>query len=322
MKYGRVIDATLMMDKDTGRPRGFGFVTFDGEDAVDRTLMQPLAIHGKQIEVKRAEPRGNVQEERGGGKFQKRGRGDQHGSYDGGQEQYQGGGGGNGGGQGGQGGAQNTNGMSQAQMAAYWFKMQAYFRNMQQNIISAQPQMPAGMGGMNPAMMQQMGMNPAMMAQMQGQQGPGPMSPGMQSGMQSPGGSYGGQMMGQNPAGQPAFTPQDQLAFEQSKYERQTMARMQHVGYNQGNMYENMYDDGAPPPMGPGGGGNRGFGGRGNRRGGGNKLDGGRGGGGAGQTPDAPPINAPTGPKSQQTRPGGNYRGGRGRGNNSGFRPY
>jgi len=28
MQFGRVIDATLMMDKDTGRPRGFGFVTF------------------------------------------------------------------------------------------------------------------------------------------------------------------------------------------------------------------------------------------------------------------------------------------------------
>ncbi|KAK4138805.1 hypothetical protein BT67DRAFT_359494, partial [Trichocladium antarcticum] len=34
-QFGRVVDATLMMDKDTGRPRGFGFVTFESEAGVD-----------------------------------------------------------------------------------------------------------------------------------------------------------------------------------------------------------------------------------------------------------------------------------------------
>ncbi|KAF2108622.1 hypothetical protein BDV96DRAFT_503984, partial [Lophiotrema nucula] len=56
-QFGRVVDATLMMDKDTGRPRGFGFVTFDGDAAVDATLSGPLQILGKAIEVKRAQPR-------------------------------------------------------------------------------------------------------------------------------------------------------------------------------------------------------------------------------------------------------------------------
>ena len=44
MQFGRVIDATLMIDKDTGRPRGFGFVTFDSEAAVEAALSQPLEI--------------------------------------------------------------------------------------------------------------------------------------------------------------------------------------------------------------------------------------------------------------------------------------
>jgi RNA-binding protein Musashi len=348
MKFGRVIDATLMMDKDTGRPRGFGFVTFDGEDAVDRTLSQPLAIHGKQIEVKRAEPRGNVHDEKGGGKFGKRGRGgDQQGQFDGsGQDQFQGGP------QGGQG----TNGMSQAQMAAYWFKMQEYFRNMQ-NMMSrnmamqAQGPMPGMMGGMNPAMMQQM-----MMAQRQGMMSPnaqqmagpngGPLSPdSMQQMMQQAG---GGQQGGGNGdfngggghggRGGPNFNSQEQMAFEQQKYEKQQMARMQQSQYQsqQGGGYgltswEGMYDDVPPPNMAPAGpsggqgGGRGGYGGRG-RRGGGSKH--GSDGGGSHQGGNAPanapsaPANAPTGPRNAG-RPGANYRGGgRGGNHNRPFRPY
>lgn len=331
MKFGRVIDATLMMDKDTGRPRGFGFVTFDGDDAVDRTLAQPLAIHGKQIEVKRAEPRGNVHDEKSGGKFGKRsGRGgEQHGQYDGGQDQFQGSGPGVG---------QNTNGMSQAQMATYWFKMQEYFRNMQNMMArnmaaQAQGQMPGMMPGMNPAMMQQM-----MMAQRQGMMSPGgtpqmgpngPLSPGMQNQMMQQaaqgGGNYGGN--------RPGFNPQEQMAFEQQKYEKQQMARMQQSQYasQQGGGYgptswEGMYDDVPPPnmvPSGPSGGGRGGYGGRG-RRGGAGSGDKHVGHQGGNAPPNAPsaPANAPTGPRNAG-RPGANYRGGgRGGYHNRGFKPY
>ena len=50
MQFGRVLDATLMIDKDTGRPRGFGFVTFDSEQAVENALAEPeLAILGKPV---------------------------------------------------------------------------------------------------------------------------------------------------------------------------------------------------------------------------------------------------------------------------------
>ncbi|CCH46665.1 putative RNA-binding protein [Wickerhamomyces ciferrii] len=63
-KFGTIIDAQLMLDKDTGRSRGFGFVTFDAPDAVDRVCQgRYLDFNGRQIEVKRAEPRGPQQQQ-------------------------------------------------------------------------------------------------------------------------------------------------------------------------------------------------------------------------------------------------------------------
>ncbi|CCE66289.1 hypothetical protein TPHA_0P01310 [Tetrapisispora phaffii CBS 4417] len=59
-QYGTIIDAQLMLDKDTGRSRGFGFVTYDSPDAVDRVCQSKyIEFKGKQIEIKRAEPRNN-----------------------------------------------------------------------------------------------------------------------------------------------------------------------------------------------------------------------------------------------------------------------
>lgn len=58
-QFGSIIDAQLMIDKDTGRSRGFGFITFDSLEAVDRvTVNKYLTLKGKSMEVKRAEPRG------------------------------------------------------------------------------------------------------------------------------------------------------------------------------------------------------------------------------------------------------------------------
>lgn len=359
MQFGRVIDATLMMDKDTGRPRGFGFVTFDGEAAVDATLAQPLEIHGKLIEVKRAQPRGNMRDDdQKEGKFG-RGRGGGFGRG-GGNEM---GGDSNQQMMGGQGGDANGNGgMTPAMMAAYWQKMQQYFQVMQQ-------QMAMGMGGgqpnpmmgqMNPAMMQQMmmaqnrgpgspmganGMNPAMMQQMQQmqqqqqqqqqmmqQQQQQPQQPPQQqqqgNGNQGFSPSPGPGMMNapSGPAGvnRAGFTPGEQLAFEQRKYEEQQARRMQQSQFqqhgnqfNQGGTWDGMYDDvpaPAPPPSGP------------QRQGGGYR--GGRGGGHhkANQqqqpNPNAP-INAPTGPRNAG-KPGANFRGGfQGAGRGGGrFHPY
>lgn len=66
-RFGNVIDAQLMIDKDSGRSRGFGFVTYDSPDSVDRvTENKYLKLKGRQMEIKRAEPRGQQQQRTGG----------------------------------------------------------------------------------------------------------------------------------------------------------------------------------------------------------------------------------------------------------------
>jgi RNA recognition motif-containing protein len=49
-QFGTVLDATLMMDKETGRPRGFGFVTFDDDSAVENCMAHsPLYLKQKMV---------------------------------------------------------------------------------------------------------------------------------------------------------------------------------------------------------------------------------------------------------------------------------
>ncbi|WOH08613.1 hypothetical protein DCAR_0728057 [Daucus carota subsp. sativus] len=56
--YGNVTDVVVMYDQQTNRPRGFGFISFDSEDAVDRVLHKTFHdLGGKQVEVKRALPK-------------------------------------------------------------------------------------------------------------------------------------------------------------------------------------------------------------------------------------------------------------------------
>lgn len=57
-QWGTIIDAQLMLDKDTGRSRGFGFITYDSPDAVDKVCQNKfIDFKGKKIEIKRAAPR-------------------------------------------------------------------------------------------------------------------------------------------------------------------------------------------------------------------------------------------------------------------------
>jgi len=341
MQFGRVIDATLMMDKDTGRPRGFGFVTFDGDAAVDAALAQPLEILGKPIEVKRAQPRGNMHdEEQKAGKFGRnakfahQGGGGQP-SFEGQQNQSQTG--------------QVQNGMTPTMMAQYWARMQAYFAAAQANLAAQQGAMTNPMmgGGMNP-MQQMMAMQAMQRNQSMSPTGgtPNPQNQGNPN-MGGPNGQMNPNMMNQIPTGpasaaafqgaaaaaaaanaaRPGFNAQEQLMFEQQKYQVQEAQARQRQYYggaypnNGPSTWDGMYDDVPQPNIpgphmgaGPGQGPMRGaMGGRGPHRGGMSRN-------GPQQTPSNAPANAPTGPKNAG-KPGANYRGG-GRGGHRGFHPY
>jgi RNA-binding protein Musashi len=287
-QFGRVVDATLMMDKDTGRPRGFGFVTFETEAGVDACINEPLEIHGKPIEVKKAQPRGNLREEEEAAKRMK---------FQKGNDQA---------GQGSMGQGMGNNGMTPQVMAQYFQRMQQYFAMMQ-----SQMAMRGGM--MNPAMMQNM-MQMQQMQQMMGR-----------------GGANGQNMMGN-------MNPQ---MMQQMQQMQQQMMQQQGGAGGPGNMagndggFNQQFHQQQPPqqPHGRRGGRGGGYGGHGNYAGGGGGYPMGSGGSQtswegmyddvpqrSGDGQNAPPANAPTGPRNAG-KPGANYRGG-GRGGSRGFHPY
>jgi RNA-binding protein Musashi len=277
-----------MMDKDTGRPRGFGFVTFENEAGVDACINIPLEIHGKPIEVKRAQPRGNLREEEEAAKRNKFKKDDQ------GQ---------------GMGQQMGNSGMTPQVMAQYFQRMQQYFQMMQ-----SQMAMNRGMN-MNPAMWQNM----MQMQQMQNMMGRG--------------GGQGNQNMMSN------MNPQ--MMQQMQQMQQQMMQQQQQQGGGQGGEGYDQFQQQQQPPQGPGsgrrggrGGYGGGYGGGGGHQSGGSttswegmydepQANQGYGQGSGGGTPDpqnAPPANAPTGPKNAG-RPGANYRGG-GRGGSRGYHPY
>ncbi|KEZ45173.1 hypothetical protein SAPIO_CDS2623 [Scedosporium apiospermum] len=331
-QFGRVVDATLMMDKDTGRPRGFGFVTFENESGVDACLNAKLEIHGKFIEVKKAQPRGNIREEEEAARRSKFRKGDEQPA--GGQQASMS-------------SQMNAAGMSPQVMAQYMQRMQQYFSVMQQQQLA----MSRGMSNMNPMMQQMMmaqqmqqmmnagrggggaggpggqgpnpmmaGMNPAMMQQMQQMMAAGAGGPGGPGGMDQ--GGHGGRQGGAGAGGGGFGGGYDQQQMYGGQQQRRGGGRESQYGQGGGGYgmgggggaptsWEGMYDDVPQPNIPQGGGGRGGF----HKRGGGHHLA---------QGPidpaNAPPANAPTGPKNAG-RPGANYRGG-GRGGSRGFHPY
>ncbi|KMZ76379.1 hypothetical protein ZOSMA_103G00850 [Zostera marina] len=66
--YGTVTDVVVMYDQTTQRPRGFGFITFDTEDAVELALHKTFhELAGKNVEVKKALPKDANPSNGGGG---------------------------------------------------------------------------------------------------------------------------------------------------------------------------------------------------------------------------------------------------------------
>ena len=83
--HGTVVEANLMMDRMSGRPRGFGFVTMGSPEEAQKAIaaMNGAQLDGRALTVNIARPR----EERSSG-----------GGGGGGRREYGGGGGGRGGG--------------------------------------------------------------------------------------------------------------------------------------------------------------------------------------------------------------------------------
>src|SRR5688572_31287417 len=81
--HGTVVEANLMMDRATGRPRGFAFVTMSTPEEAQKAIeaLNGKTIDGRALTVNVARPR----EERSGG-----------GGGGGGRREYGGGGGGGG----------------------------------------------------------------------------------------------------------------------------------------------------------------------------------------------------------------------------------
>jgi cold-inducible RNA-binding protein len=84
--HGTVVEANLMMDRATGRPRGFGFVTMSTAEEAQKAIeaLNGKSVGGRALTVNVARPR---EERTGGG-----------GGGGGGRRQYGGGSGGGGGG--------------------------------------------------------------------------------------------------------------------------------------------------------------------------------------------------------------------------------
>ncbi|XP_074572826.1 glycine-rich RNA-binding protein RZ1C-like isoform X1 [Curcuma longa] len=81
-RFGKVIEAQVMVERDTGRSRGFGFVTFSDAHATELAIsqMHECELDGRVISVNKAEPKMNTDNTRyDGGGYKSNGRGGYHG---------------------------------------------------------------------------------------------------------------------------------------------------------------------------------------------------------------------------------------------------
>jgi len=108
-QFGTVTKASLVMDRETGRPRGFAFVEMSegGQAAID--ALNGRDLDGRALTVNEAKPRESRGGGGGGGGYGGGGGGSGGGGRSGGGGGY-GGGGGGGGGYGGGGGGRSSGG--------------------------------------------------------------------------------------------------------------------------------------------------------------------------------------------------------------------
>ncbi|XP_050303188.1 heterogeneous nuclear ribonucleoprotein 27C isoform X3 [Anthonomus grandis grandis] len=57
-RFGKVMEVVIMYDQEKKKSRGFGFLSFEDDEAVDRCVAEHFVnLNGKQVEIKKAEPR-------------------------------------------------------------------------------------------------------------------------------------------------------------------------------------------------------------------------------------------------------------------------
>jgi cold-inducible RNA-binding protein len=73
-QFGEIVEATVITDRDSGRSRGFGFVTFSDDEGADKAMsaLNNTELDGRTIRVDVAQERSRDNGRGGGG----RGRGD------------------------------------------------------------------------------------------------------------------------------------------------------------------------------------------------------------------------------------------------------
>lgn len=50
-KFGEVVDSVIMTDRMTGKPRGFGFVTFADSAVAEKVLEEEHVIDGRKVDI-------------------------------------------------------------------------------------------------------------------------------------------------------------------------------------------------------------------------------------------------------------------------------
>jgi cold-inducible RNA-binding protein len=68
--HGTVIEANLMMDRESGRPRGFGFITMSSPEEAKKAIeaLNGATLDGRNLTVNEARPKADRPSGGGGGR--------------------------------------------------------------------------------------------------------------------------------------------------------------------------------------------------------------------------------------------------------------